>query len=64
MKKEKDKMHIIEIQPYGDPFGNGFVGSESTDGGHSWFYRGDIGPAPRRFWRNYCRENKIVLRYN
>lgn len=54
--------HIIEIYPNGDPFGGGFQGSESTDGGESWVFRGDVGAVPRRWWRNYCQRNKIVLR--
>ena len=78
MPKEKDDMtrnnatktendmkrkHIIEIYPNGDPYGKGFQGRESTDGGKSWFYLGNIGAAPRSFWRLYCRKNNIVLRY-
>jgi hypothetical protein len=54
---------IIEIQVNGDPFGSGFVGSQSEDNGHSWFYRGDIGARSRDFWRSYCRRNNITLRY-
>lgn len=60
MRKNRN---IIEITQNGDPFGSGFVGSETGDGGRSWFYRGDIGAMPRRFWRNYCRKNKITLRH-
>jgi hypothetical protein len=53
---------IIEIRPNGDPYGRGFVGSESTDGGHSWFYRGDVGAQPRWWWRDYCRREGHILR--
>ena len=54
---------IIEIYPNGDPYGSGFEASESTDGGNSWFYRGDVGARTREFWRNYCRKNNCTLRY-
>ena len=53
---------IIEIHPNGDPFGRGFTGSQSDDGGLSWYYRGDIGAMPRRWWRAYCRLNYYTLR--
>ena len=53
---------IIEIQGNGDPYGSGFVGSESRDGGASWFYRGDVGAQPRSWWRWYCRRNGYTLR--
>ncbi len=54
---------IISIQTNGDPYGYGFVGSQSHDNGHSWFYRGDIGAQPRWWWRSYCRKNNYILRY-
>ena len=54
---------IIEIQVNGDPYGRGFVGSESRDNGHSWIYRGDVGAMSRDWWRYYCRRNGFVLRY-
>lgn len=53
---------IIELSVNGDPYGKGYTGSESTDGGQTWYYRGDVGAMPRSWWRNYCRKNKIVLR--
>jgi hypothetical protein len=53
---------IIELQHNGDPYGSGFTGSESTDGGESWFYRGDVGAMPRWWWRNYCRRTNKILR--
>lgn len=52
---------IIELNYNGDPYGKGFTGSESSDGGKTWFYRGDIGAAPRSYWRNYCRKFSITL---
>ena len=54
---------IIEIHPNGDPYGKGFVGSESTDNGLTWFYRGDIGARPRDWWRFYARKEGAILRY-
>lgn len=59
----KKPRRIIEIQMNGDPYGSGFVGSESTDGGKSWFYRGDVGARSREWWRNYCRRENCTLRY-
>jgi len=56
-------MHIIEIHKNGDPYGKGYTGIESTDGGTSWFFRGDIGAMPRLWWRNYCMRQHIILRY-
>jgi hypothetical protein len=53
---------IIELSYNGDPYGRGFTASESSDGGLTWFYRGDIGSAPRSYWRNHCRKFKIILR--
>ena len=55
-------MDIIEIYPNGDPYGRGFQGSQSIDGGVSWIFRGDIGPRPRWWWRQYCRKNNYKLR--
>ena len=54
---------IIEIQVNGDPYGRGYVGSQSDDNGHSWYYRGDIGAQTRQYWRNYCRRKNYILRY-
>ena len=54
---------IIEIRPNGDPFGSGFVGCQSVDGGESWTYRGDIGARPRDWWRAYARREGAILRY-
>lgn len=53
---------ILELSPNGDPFGSGFTASESTDGGRTWFYRGDIGAMPRSFWRAYARRAGKILR--
>jgi hypothetical protein len=53
---------ILELTENGDPYGRGFTASESTDGGVTWFYRGDIGAMPRRYWRSYARKNNKVLR--
>jgi hypothetical protein len=54
---------IISIRTNGDPYDSGYVASESTDGGNSWFYRGDVGPRTRQWWRDYCRTNHFTLRY-
>lgn len=53
---------ILELQCNGDPYGRGFVASESRDNGDSWFYRGDLGAMPRSFWRAYARRNGYTLR--
>lgn len=53
---------IIEIQANGDPYGRGFVASESKDGGNSWFYRGDVGARSRAWWRVYARRCGAILR--
>jgi hypothetical protein len=53
---------IIELQRNGDPFGGGFEGSQSTDGGKTWFYRGDISPAPRSVWRIVAKREGAILR--
>lgn len=53
---------ILELETNGDPYGRGFTATESTDGGHSWFYRGDKGAMPRRAWRSYARKNGYILR--
>lgn len=53
---------ILELSHNGDPYGSGFTATESSDGGHTWYYRGDIGAAPRRFWRGYARRNGYTLR--
>lgn len=53
---------IIEIQINGDPYGRGFVGSESKDGGRSWFYRGDVGAQSLAWWRAYARRYGAILR--
>ena len=37
--------------------------TQSEDNGQTWFYRGDIGARPRRYWRNYARKVGAVLRY-
>jgi hypothetical protein len=54
---------IISISVNGDPYGRGFVGSESDDNGKTWYYRGDIGAAPRRYWRMIARKYNAILRY-
>jgi hypothetical protein len=53
---------ILELQHNGDPYGRGFVANESTDGGATWYYRGDLGPQSRAFWRAYARRNRYTLR--
>jgi hypothetical protein len=58
----KEGRTIIELSVNGDPYGSGFTGSQSEDGGKSWFYRGDVNQMPRWWWRNYCRRNNIILR--
>jgi len=58
----KEQRKIIELQHNGDPYGRGFVGSESPDNGNSWFYRGDIGAQSRAWWRYYCWKNNYILR--
>lgn len=58
----KPQRSIIEIRENGDPFGGGYTGMQSDDGGASWVYRGDIGAAPVSFWRQFCREQNIILK--
>jgi hypothetical protein len=53
---------ILWLDHNGDPYGTGFTASESTDGGKSWFYRGDIGAQSRAWWRHYARRNGYTLR--
>lgn len=53
---------ILALAHNGDPYGSGFTASESTDGGRSWVYRGDIGARPRSFWRRYARKGRYILR--
>lgn len=53
---------ILELQHTGDPYGYGFEAHESRDGGHTWFYRGDLGVRTRAFWRAYARRNHFTLR--
>jgi len=53
---------ILELSHNGDPFGGGFTASESTDGGNSWFYRGDIGARSRDYWRRYAVLTNSILR--
>jgi len=54
---------IIEIKLNGDPYGAGYTGSQSDDGGRSWYYRGDVGAQYRRWWRAYCQNQGYILRY-
>ena len=56
------RINIIEIQENGDPFGIGFVGTQTDNGGQTWWYRGDIGAKSRRWWREYTKKNDIILR--
>ncbi len=60
--KESPPKPILWLQHNGDPYESGFTASESTDGGGSWFYRGDIGTRPRWWWRDYARCNGYTLR--
>ena len=53
---------LIEIHRNGDPYGGGYTGIQSEDGGTSWFYRGDIGARPRSWWRHYARTIDARLR--
>jgi hypothetical protein len=53
---------IIELSHNGDPYGKGFWGSQSDDGGKSWVFRGDVGAMPRQWWRWYARKNNFTLR--
>jgi hypothetical protein len=53
---------ILLLSVNGDPHGRGYVASESTDGGDSWFYRGDLGARSRAWWRAYARANDYTLR--
>lgn len=58
----KTPKKIIEIEENGDPYGSGYVGHESTDNGHSWYYMGNIGPQPLEWWETYCKKWGIILR--
>lgn len=60
--KDSPPRPILWLEHNGDPYGSGFTASESTDGGESWFYRGDVGAMPRAWWRNYARRNGHTLR--
>lgn len=53
---------VIELTHNGDPYGKGFVASESHNDGGSWYYRGDIGARSRTWWRGYCRTHGYRLR--
>ena len=53
---------IIELTHNGDPYGRGFVGALTVDGGESWIYCGDIGARSRWWWRCYCRRHGYILR--
>ena len=53
---------VIELQHNGDPYGTGFVGSQSRDGGVTWVYRGDAGARSRDWWRREARALNAVLR--
>ena len=52
---------VLELSLNGDPFGSGFTACESYDD-ETWFYRGDIGAKPRRWWRDYARRYGYRLR--
>ncbi len=53
---------ILLIKPTGDPYGRGWEGIQSTDGGQTWFYRGDLGRRSRAWWRAYARRMGYTLR--
>jgi hypothetical protein len=53
---------VIELRHNGDPYGTGFVGSESRDGGVTWVYRGDAGARSRDWWRVEARRLGATLR--
>ena len=55
---------IIEIYPNGDPYGRGFEGRQSDDGGKSWYHIGGKGPTSRDTWRQYAKRINAILRYN
>ena len=61
------KREIVEIRPNGDPYGRGFVGVQYKDQAEYdtgiGVYRGDFGAQNREFWRQYCRKNNYILRY-
>lgn len=58
----QDPPVILELQHNGDPYGTGFVGSESRDGGVTWVHRGDAGARSRDWWRREARALNAVLR--
>lgn len=53
---------ILLIKPTGDPYGRGWEAIQSTDGGQTWFYRGDLGRRSRGWWRDYARRMGYTLR--
>ena len=61
-RNPRGSQNIIAIKPTGDPYGRGWEGSQSTDGGQTWFYRGDIGRQSRQWWRAYARREGASLR--
>lgn len=53
---------VLELRSNGDPYGRGYVASESRDGGLTWVYRGDVGAASREWWRREARRIGAQLR--
>ena len=59
----KSHMLIIEIRHNGDPYGNGFVGSQSETNGRDWYYLGNYGAQSRAWWRMHAQRLGAILRY-
>lgn len=53
---------VLELRSNGDPYGRGYVASESRDGGVTWVYRGDVGAASREWWRREAKRIGAQLR--
>jgi len=51
-------LHVIEI----DRNHGGFTGTETIDGGGSWFYCGNVGAVSRNAWRTIARHRGAILR--
>ena len=52
----------LTLSHNGDPYGGGFVATESENRNDRYgVYRGDLGARPRSFWRAYARRNGYRL---